>query len=192
MSFRIVEALRKDTLNRFASAAMDTGEAFRITPQPTGDDGGFELDNGEQFILQIVPTESGGTLHLEAPIIDPEEKARIDIYENAEPNDEELHTNDDLFIHNQRYDKGMADKEVPDATIRRIDSGELNTTPADQTEHRVLREGREYAAEVTDRNIWRTVPFGDNISIVVEDRSGGNNNALDFSLVLFEGDRLPQ
>ena len=189
MSIRLKEAVRGAILQRVDYAAAATGESFRITPEPTGDDGGFELSNGDQFIIQIVPNDT--TLHLEGPTIDPEEKARVDVFENAEPNDEATHTNDDLFIHNQRYDKGALDKEEPDATIRRIDTGQLDTSEADQTEHRVLREGVTYGNGATQRSIWRTVPPGDNITIVIEDRSGGNNNALDFAIVLYEGPTMP-
>ena len=188
MSHRLTEAVRNAQIDRITYAAM-RGQSYRITPDEVVGSDGYPLDDGEEFTVQIVPTEAGGTVHLQTPTINPEEQSVVDVFENAEPDGTEGDTADDLLIHNMRYDSGMG-QEVPEATIRRITDGSLNLTPADQTEHRLIRNGQSY--EDAPRQIWRTVPVGDNISIRVTDASGGNANELDFAIVVLEGGLLPQ
>lgn len=179
----------KRLVNRGQRAAIK-GEAYRITPQPTTGADGFALDDGEAFTLRINPVEAGGTVHLQTPNIDPADKATVEIFENAAPDGTTDDTADDLFIHNQRYDEGQGN-ETPTATIQRITDGSLDTTGADQTEHRLLRSGRSYEDTPGERMFWRSVPITDDISIRVTDVSGGTANELDFSLVLFEGTIFP-
>lgn len=165
------------------------GESYRVTPEPTTDDDGFALDDGQSFTVRIVPVSAGGTLHIQAPTIDPEEKARIEVYENASPDGTADDTANDLLVHNQRYDQGVG-SETPEATIQRVTNGSLDVSGADQTEHRLLRTGQSYQEDAGPRVFWRTVPLGDDISIRVTDVSGGTANELDFALVLFEGNIL--
>ena len=158
------------------------GEAYRVSKR-------LARDDGQEFTVHIDPVSAGGTVHIAAPAIEAEEAADVDVWENADPGAD---TVDDLFVHNMRYDSGQG-SEQPEATIVRVTDSGLDTTGADKTEETLIQGGGVMASTGDEdlRGIWRTIPVGETISIVVTDRSGGNDNRFSFDTVVYEGEILP-
>ena len=170
---------RRETVNPLMLAVM-TGDAYRVSGRQT-------LADGEEFIVHFDPVAAGGTIHIEPPAVLPDAAANIAVWENADPG---ANLVDDLFVHNMRYDG----QEQPDATIQRVSNGGLTTTSADQTEEsRVIADINWNApAGVSQRGIWRTIPVGETVTIVITDDSGGSNNVFSFDTVVYEGDSVPE
>lgn len=166
----------KRLTNRLQRAVI-AGDAWRVSARQT-------LSDGEEFIIHIVPNEDSGTLHLEAPAVNPDTVANFDVFHDATPNE----TVDDLIIHNQRYD---VPHDAIDAMVVRVPDGQL--TGGTKTEESRLSADtpRPESGGEASRGIWRTVPVGDVISIVITDDSGGNNNEFSLVLTLYEGDIFP-
>lgn len=160
--------------------AVMLGQGYRVSKRQT-------LDDGEEFIAHFDPKAAGGTIHIEPPSLLPEGVADIDVWENADPGENLV---DDLFVHNMRYDG----RETPEASIQRVSNGGLTTTNADQTEESRAASDVPWNAPqgAPTRGIWRTIPVGETVSIVVTDDSGGANNVLAFDTVVYEGDILPE
>ena len=160
-------------------SAVDRGKAYRVSKRQS-------IDDGQEFTIHFIPADDGQTLFIESPAIDPEELADIDIYENAEPNEGE--TNDDVYVHNMRYDVD-AENEEPDATVLRVNDSELDTANADKTEETLVRQGGEYQTPGGEerRGLWRIISGDETVTVVITDRSGGNNNICAFDTVIYEG-----
>lgn len=158
------------------------GNAYRVSKR-------FTLSAGEQLILYFDPIEAGGTIHIEPPSVLPEGVADIDVWENADPQGNLV---DDLEVHNMRYDSGQG-TEFPEATIQRVTSGGLDTTGADKTEESRAAADVPWNAPqgAPIRGLWRTIPVGETIAMVITDRSSGSNNVLAFDTVVYEGQAMP-
>ena len=166
----------KNLTNRLQRAVIG-GNAWRVSVRTA-------LDDDDEFTVHIEPNEVSGTLHLEAPAINPDAEANFDVFHDAEPQE----TVDDLVIHNQRYD---VPHDAIEATVVRVPDGQLSGgTKTEET-----RISPDKILPVTGgedaRGIWRTVPVGDVISIRITDRSGGTDNMLGFVTTLYEGDIFP-
>jgi hypothetical protein len=107
------------------------------------------------------------------------------VYENADPGE---NTVDDLFVHNMRYDGA----ESPEATVVRVSNSGLDTTSADQTEESRVVSGQGWNAPqgAPVRGIWRTIPVGETVSLVITDDSTGSGNVFSFDTVVYEGPTL--
>lgn len=171
---------KDETVNPLLLAVM-TGDAYRVSLRHT-------LADGEELILFFQPVSAGGTIHIAPPAIEPPTAADIDVWEN--PADPSSNFGGDVFVHNMRYDG----QESPNATIDRVTNGNLNTTNADQTEETLLRSDQEFKTpgDVNQRAIWRTIPVGETIAMVITDRSGGTQNEYSFDTVVYEGDSVPE
>lgn len=165
--------------------AVMKGEAYRVSARQT-------LADGEEFTAHFVPATAGGTIHIEPPSVLPEGASNIDVYENADPDGTAGDTADDLQVHNMRYDTGQG-TETPGATIQRVTNGSLDTSTADKTEDSRVASGTNWNAPQGSpvRGIWRTIPVGERVSIVVTDDSSGSGNVLAFDTVVYEGSILP-
>lgn len=168
--------------NEFAQAVMQ-GEAYRVSKRQT-------LASGDEFIVHIDPNVGGRTVHIEPPSVLPEAVANIDVYENADPGTNLV---DDLEVHNMRYDTGQG-SEMPGALIQRVTTGGLDTSGADKTEESRVGADMSWNAPqgAPSRGIWRTIPPGETVSMVVTDQSAGSGNVLAFDTVVYEGDILPE
>lgn len=162
--------------------ALLNGDAFRASNRTT-------LADGEEFIVHFSPSSDGGTFHIETPAISPDAAADIDVWENADPGSNAI---TGLLVHNMNYGVGEGDDE-PTGTVTLVANGGLNTTGADQTEETFIRSGTEYNTPGGEeqRGLWRKVPAGENVTMVITDRSGGSNNEYSFDTVLYEGDTFP-
>lgn len=165
--------------------AVINGDAYRISKRQS-------IDDGQEFIVHFDPAgaDPDQVLYIATPSIDPPENALIDVYENADPG---TSTNDDLQIHNMRYDV-QASEEQPDATITRVSTGGLDTTGADQTEETQVRGNGEYQTpgDTELRGIWRIISGDETVSMVITDDSGGTANRYAFDTVVYEGPSLPE
>lgn len=168
--------------HRFDRAVI-SGTAYRVSKRQT-------LAQGEEFILHFDPVSAGGTIHIEPPSILPDAAADVDVWENADPGTNAV---DDLFVHNMRYDTGEG-AETPGATIVRVSNGGLDTSTADKTEEsRVISQVPwNSPGGSPSRGIWRTIPVGETVSIVVTDRSSGSGNVFAVDTVVYEGDIFPE
>lgn len=171
----------RETYSRL-EAAVIAGNAYRVSKRHT-------LSDGEELIVHFDPVSAGGTIHIEPPSLLPEGVADIDVWENADPGQNLV---DDLFVHNMRYDSG-AGNEQPQATVQRVSNGGLTTTDADQTEQSRAAADVPWNAPqgAPTRGLWRTIPVGETVSIVITDDSGGAGNILAFDTVVYEGKKLP-
>lgn len=163
--------------------AVVKGNAYRVSKR-------ISLADGEQLIIHLDPVEAGGTIHIEPPSVLPEGVANVDVWENADPGTNLV---DDLEVHNMRYDSGQG-TEFPEATIQRVSDGGLDTTPADKTEESRAAADVPWNAPqgAPTRGIWRTIPVGETVSMVVTDDSGGQGNILAFDTVVYEGEAMPE
>lgn len=156
------------------------GQAYRVSLRHT-------MDDTEELTIYFEPVAAGGTIHIAPPAIESPEAANVDVWEN--PADPSENFAGDVFVHNMRYDA----QESPEATIDRVTTGNLTTTSADQTEESLVRAGDRFNSplDVSQRGIWRTIPVGETIAMVITDQSGGANNLYSFDTVVYEGDILP-
>lgn len=167
------EATARDALQR----AVIEGDAWRLSGRRT-------LDDGQSFNIHIDPQEAGGTVHVEAPAILPDETADITIIHNATV----ANLADDLTVHNQRYD---VPTESLETVVQRVPDGDVSggsvTEQSRVTDTNQLpKTGGEEA-----RAIWRTVPVGETLTLQITDDSGGNDNVFSFVLTFYEGPSLP-
>lgn len=155
------------------------GESYRASRRKT-------LSDGEELIVHIDPVSAGGTVYLEPPRVNPEERANYNVFENADPG---TSTTSELFVHNMRYDG----QESPEATVTDVSSGGLDTSGADQTEETLIDQDNSEISTggAGTRGVYRIVPTTDTISIVVTDQSGGNNNDYGIDITIHEGDVFP-
>lgn len=160
--------------------AIANGNAYRVSMRHT-------MADGEELIIHFDPASSGQTLYIVTPAIEPPEIALIDVYENAAPG---ASTNDDLQIHNMRYDVAAED-ETPDATITRVTNGGLDTSSADKTEETQLRGNGEYQTpgDTERRALWRIISGSETVSMVITDDSGGAGNRYGYDTAIYENVR---
>lgn len=156
------------------------GEAYRVSLRHT-------MGDGEELTIYFEPVGSGGTIHIAPPAVESPEVAEVDVYEN--PADPSANFAGDVFVHNMRYDA----QETPDAVVDRVTTGNLDTTGADQTEESLIRASDRFNSplDVAQRGIWRTIPVGETIGMVITDQSGGASNLYSFDTVVYEGEILP-
>lgn len=161
--------------------ALANGDAFRVSKRHT-------LADGEQLIAHFDPVEAGGTIWIETPAITTPANCDIDVWENADPG---TSTNGDLFVHAMRYD---VSPETPEATITRVSDGGLDTSSADKTEETRVGVEQNYNTPGGEerRGIWRVIPVGEAVSIVLTDRSNGSGNIYGFDTVVYEGETFPK
>lgn len=159
------------------SQAVVDGNAFRVSKRQS-------IDDGQEFIVHFDPG-GGEVLYIATPAVDPPENALIDVYENADPG---TSTNDDMFVHNMRYDV-PAEEETPEASITRVSTGGLDLTGADQTEQTQVRGNGEYQTpgDLSQRGIWRIISGDETVTVVITDDSGGTANRYAFDTVVYEG-----
>lgn len=169
----------KETQSLLQKAALN-GEAYRVSKR-------HDLDQDQELIVFFKPVSAGGTIHIETPAISSPQNANVDVWEN--PSDPSNNFGGDLEVHVTRYD---ATPETPEATIDRVTTGNLTTTSADKTEETRIQANEDYntpgGSEV--RGIWRTIPVGETIAMVITDKSTGSGNTYGFDTMVYEGSTL--
>lgn len=183
-SFGIRDIEQANDRTHWFDRSVVEGNAYRVSLRHT-------MSSGEQLIVYFEPVESGGTIHIAPPAIESPQLAYVDVWEN--PPDPSANFADDVFVHAMRYDTSP---ETPEAVVNRVTTGNLDTTPADtdQTEESLVRGGQQFntPGDSSRRGIWRTIPVGETIAMVVTDQSNGSGNQYSFDTVVYEGDTFPE